>query len=97
MQLRRREGVHEPCLGNNKQQHLGAGQNRKLVCLLHNTCLPLGKSDVSPGLLLDEPDFDLSAFSLVGRLGVLVLVVLELCVLRLQVEARLLGRLRLLF
>lgn len=43
--------------------------------LLHDACFSFGESDVTPGLVLDELDLDLSAASLLVGLGLLVIVV----------------------
>lgn len=72
LQLRRGERVHEPGLGHDKEKHLGAGQDRQLVRLLHDPRLTLRERDVAPGLVLDELDFDLTSLALASGLVVQV-------------------------
>lgn len=67
------EGVDKASLGDDEQQHLGAGEDGQFVGLLHDTGLSLGEGDVSPRLVLDELDLNLS--SLPARLVIIIVVV----------------------
>ncbi|CDK24650.1 unnamed protein product [Kuraishia capsulata CBS 1993] len=82
------EGVDESSFGHDEQKHLGSGQHRKLVSLLHDASLTLRESDVASGLVLNEANLNLSA--LASELGVVIVIIV-----RSLVEGLVLGRIEL--
>jgi hypothetical protein len=73
LELRCSKGINETGFRNNKKQDLGACKNRKLISLLHDSSLALGKCDVSARLVADELDLNLA--TLATALLVIIVVV----------------------